>query len=173
MTPVIVAAYADPAAIRAAAEALRAERFRMVDAFTPFPVELGPEDPADDRACRRIGWAAAIAGLGTAALVYALEWYSAAIAFPFDSGGRPLNSWPVFLLAPFEIGVLAAAIAGLAAFLLQAGLPRLHHPAFEIRGIARASRDRFFLAIAAPDGDDRRQALAAILHGADVWEGEL
>ena len=72
-----------------------------------------------------------IAALALAAAAYALEFWSAVYAYPIDSGGRPLNSWPIFLLVPFEVGVLAAAVAGFAALLVLCGLPRLHHPLFD------------------------------------------
>ncbi len=175
MTAVILARFADPQALEATARTLAEQRFVIVDAFTPFPVALegGAGETADAHGARLIGWATAAGGLGLAALVYAVEWFSAAVAYPFDSGNRPLHSWPVFLLAPFEIGVLAAAVSGFIAFLWLTGLPRLNHPAFEIPGIERASQDGFFLAVAAPESDARRQALAEILTQGDVWEGEL
>ena len=43
----------------------------------------------------------------------ALEWYSAVFDYPIDSGGRPLNSWPAFMLLPFAIGIFGAAICRL------------------------------------------------------------
>ena len=76
------------------------------------------------------------------------------IAYPLNSGGRPLNSWPVFLLVPFEVGVLAAALSGVVAFLWSCGLPRLHHPLFDVPGIERATQDRFFLLAAAETRDE-------------------
>ena len=45
-----------------------------------------------------------IAALAVAAAAYALEFWSAVYAYPIDSGGRPLNSWPIFLLVPFDPG---------------------------------------------------------------------
>ena len=38
---------------------------------------------------------------------------------------------------PFEVGVLAAAVAGFAALLVLCGLPRLHHPLFDCDAIER------------------------------------
>ena len=51
-----------------------------------------------------------VAGLTMAAFAYGLQWYSSVVNYPLDVGGRPLNSWPVFMLVPFEVGVLAAVI---------------------------------------------------------------
>ena len=42
-----------------------------------------------------------MAAVGVAAFAYWLEWWSAVFAYPIDSGGRPLHSWPVFLLVPW------------------------------------------------------------------------
>ena len=83
-------------------------------------------------------------------------------AYPINSGGRPLNSWPIFLLAPFEVGMLAAGLAGFIAFLVLCGLPRLNDLLFDWNWIERATDDRYFLLMAAPeDGrdDDRLRSL--------------
>ena len=90
-----------------------------------------------------------------AVLAFGLQWYSAVIDYPLNSGGRPLNSWQVFLLVPFEVGVFAAALCGVVALLWSCGLPRLHHPLFEVPGFERATQDRFFLLAAAGENDDR------------------
>ena len=98
-----------------------------------------------------------------AALAYAIQYYSAVIAYPINSGGRPLNSWPVFLLVPFEVGILAAAVAGFAFLLWRTGLPRLHHPVFALPNIERASQDRFFLLVERPGSDEDGQRLRRTL----------
>jgi hypothetical protein len=94
----------------------------------------------------------ALAGFGAAAAMYGLQWYSAVVAYPLNSGGRPLHSWPVFTLVPFEFGVLAAALAGFATMLWACGLPRLNHPVHDMPQFERASQDRFLLLVAPKDG---------------------
>ncbi len=141
----LVATFHTPAALLRAAERAKSEGFPPQDALTPFPVDgidgvLGLKQ-TDIR--RWMG----IAGFSAAAAAYALEYYSAVIDYPYDSGGRPLNSWPVFLLFPFELGILVAAITGFIRFLVHCGFPSPYHPLFEVRGIDRATSDRFFLAV--------------------------
>ena len=105
--------------------------FDPLDALTPCPVEELDDILRLDKS--PIRWPMLIAALVVAAAAYALEFWSAVYAYPIDSGGRPLNSWPIFLLVPFEVGVLAAAVAGFAALLVLCGLPRLHHPLVRLR----------------------------------------
>lgn len=132
-------------------------RYRLVDAFTPFPVEAVSELFAH-RSWIRVTMF--IGGIATAIFAYALEYFSAAIDYPYNSGGRPLNAWPAFMLVPFAVGILIAATVGFARFLIECGLPRLYHPLFAVEGFERASQDRFVLAIARPDDDeDNRRAI--------------
>jgi hypothetical protein len=79
------------------------------------------------------------------------------IDYALNTGGRPLNSWPVFLLVPFEVGMLTAALSGFAAFLWNCGLPCLHHPVFDTAQFERATQDRFFL-LAVQTGEEERSA---------------
>ena len=62
--------------------------------------------------------------------------------------------------------LLGAALAGVAAMLVGNGLPRLHHPLFEVEGFERASDDRYFLLLPATDAAARhmleRQAALTI-----------
>ncbi|MEZ5786444.1 MAG: DUF3341 domain-containing protein [Xanthobacteraceae bacterium] len=138
----------------AAARWLDGGKCRLVDAFTPFPIaEINARVV---RMRSRIGLVMLIAGLGVAALAYGVQWYSAVISYPIDVGGRPLNSWQVFLLVPFETGMLAAAVAGFIMFLAEGGLTRLHDPVFAVPAFERASQDRYFLLVepAADDADE-------------------
>lgn len=143
MSGPLLAEFRDPDALLAALRQVRENGHSVLDAFTPFPVD-GITDGLDIRPSRIRGGMLA-AGLGVAAFAYWLQWWSAVIDFPLNLGGRPLHSWPVFLLVPFEVGVLAAAVAGFTILLWRCGLPRLHHPLFEAVQFERASQDRFFL----------------------------
>jgi Protein of unknown function (DUF3341) len=139
-------------------------RYRLVDAFTPFPVEA--VNGLLEHRGSRIRLAMFIGGMATAVLAYALEYYSAAIDYPYNSGGRPLNAWPAFMLVPFAVGILVAAIVGFTKFLTECGLPRLHDPLFAVEGFERASQDTFVLAIARPEGDEENLRVIDFLRGA-------
>jgi hypothetical protein len=153
MSGTFLAEFDTPERLLAATHDLREAGHEPLDAFTPFPVAgMQTAFPPIDSHVRTT---MLVAGLLVAVGFYLIQWWSAVYNYPLDVGGRPLNSWPVFLLAPFEVGVLAAAIAGIVAFCHACALPRLHHALFEVPGFERATVDRFFLLTrcASPDGD--------------------
>ena len=143
----LVAEFRNPEMLHAALRRVKEAGHQALDAFTPYPVEGLAEEL--DIPASRIRYAMLASGLIVAACAFGLQWYSAVIDYPLNSGGRPLNSWQVFLLVPFEVGVFAAALSGVVAFLWSCGLPRLHHPLFEIHGFERATQDHYFLLVAA------------------------
>ena len=149
MSVQLVAEFRDPDALTAALEPVRGSGGRLLDAFSPLPIEGLAERFAAPSIRIRIPML--VAGIALAAIGYFLQWYSAVLGYPINVGGRPLHSWPVFLLVPFEVGVFAAALAGLIAMMRYCGLPRLHHPLFAVPGFERASQDSFFL-LAETDG---------------------
>ncbi len=130
MRNVIVAEFVEAGTFLEAARRARGEA-RLVDAYTPFPVEGMDELLAEPS---RVRVAMFMGGALVAACAYGTEWYSAVVNYPINSGGRPLHSWPAFMLVPFAIGILSAAVCGFAAMMVETGLPRLHHPLFEIAG---------------------------------------
>jgi hypothetical protein len=153
----LLAEYESPAALLAALARVRGSGGRAVDACTPYPVEglaaaLGEAPPMV-----RGPMAAAVVLL--AALAYAVQWYSAVIGYPLNAGGRPLDSWPVFLLVPIEVALFGASLTGLVALFTAGGMPRLHQPLFGVPAFERASRDRFFLLAE----HDQPSALRAVL----------
>jgi hypothetical protein len=173
MTRALIAEFDDAGRFVAALRALRSEGLAPFDALMPFHIpEAAAAIPVRAASIRLI---MAAAGFGTAIFAYALQWYSAVVAYPIDSGGRPLNSWPVFLLAPFEVGILAAAIAGFAAFIIGAGLPRLHHPILAYPGIERASQDRFFVLVGRAGNEEADEQARRVLFDAgavSIGDGE-
>jgi hypothetical protein len=168
MSAVLLAEFTQAGRMTAAARGAALRQLRVLDAFTPFPVEeLGGLLPPRPSRIRRV---MLIGGLAVAALAYGTEFYTAVIDYPYNSGGRPLHSWPAFMLVPFALGILGATISGLTAFLVECGLPRLHHPVFEIEGFERASQDRFLLALARPEEGEETQRTIDWLHQAGALD---
>jgi hypothetical protein len=164
MSGAVLAEFRDPETLQNAVIRVKQGRHHALDAFTPYPIEGLDQELAVGPS--RIRYAMLAGGLIAAAFAFGLQWYSSAIDYPLNSGGRPLNSWQVFLLVPFEVGVFAAALSGVVAFLRSCGLPRLHHPLFEIPGFERATQDRFFLLAAAKQDDETARDLRDVLEAA-------
>jgi hypothetical protein len=133
----------------AAARHARAHGYTRVEAYSPFAIEGLDGIVGADK-----GWIAPLTLLGGllgGAGTYFLQWYAAVVDYPIDIGGRPLHSWPAFIPATFEITILGAALAAVVTMLVANGLPRLHHPLFEVEEFELASRNRFFLCLPARD----------------------
>ena len=82
---------------------------------------------------------------------YGLQYWASTIAYPFNIGGRPLHSWPSFLVPTFETTILFSALAAVFGMLALNGLPMPYHPVFNDKRFVMASRDRFFLCIESAD----------------------
>jgi hypothetical protein len=157
----LMAEFGSPADIVAAAQRAHAEGYRRMDAFTPFPVEGLAE--AMDFHRTRVPLIVFLGGLAGCLLGYFMQYYFMAIYWPFNIGGRPLNSWPAFIPITFELTVLLAAISAVLGMLALNGLPQPYHPVFNAPNFALASQDRFFLCIEAGDPRFDREATRAFL----------
>ncbi len=144
----LAAEFGDPDKLVQAARLCRA-RYEQVDAYAPYAVDGLAE--AIGFGSNRVPLLALLGGIVGGAAIYALMWYSAVIDFPINSGGRPLDSWPVFIIPTFELAVLGAALAAFIGMLALNGLPRLHHPIFNAPDFDLASRNRFFVSVRASD----------------------
>lgn len=157
----------------AAARQLRDTGFRRVDAYSPYPVEA-LEDATQPRRGILIPAVVFLGAVLGAAIGYYVQYYAAAVSYPVNIGGRPLNSWPAFMVSGFEVTVLFALTAGFVVFLAASRLPLLYHPIFWLDAFGRASQDRFFLCVEARDPRFDAERVHAILarHGA-VSIGEV
>ena len=154
----LLAEFTDAAALVRATRAARAAGYAGLDAFAPYPLPaLEGCLAADAAAIDRAGIAGVLLGV-LAAL--GLQWLQAR-DLPVNVGG-----WPPFapglawVLALF-FGVLGGAAGALGMLLYRCGLPRLHHPLFEVADFQRASDDAFFLYLEAADLDAARAWLQA------------
>ena len=158
MTVLALATFAGEGPYLRARLHLLADERRIVGEWMPYAGEtLGEGEGASGVRGAAIG-AGVVAGAG----LLALTAWSAAVAYPFDAGARPLLSWPAFLPAPVEFGALAAGIGAMVMLFRNAALTRLHHPAFDLDEVAAASRDAFVLAVACDAGEDANAVLATL-----------
>jgi ActD protein len=145
----LMAEFADPTALVQAAEQTHAAGYRRVDAYSPFPIEelhhaLG-SPPS------RLPLIVLIGGLVGCLGGFFLQYWTMAVAYPLNVGGRPLNSWPSFIPVTFECTILVASLSAVLGMLALNGLPMPYHPVFNVDRFALASRDRFFLCIESRD----------------------
>lgn len=173
MSALMLASFSDAGALLKTARWARTAKFKLVDTFSPFPVEGMSELLGDTSTGLRV--IMFVGGIAFAAAAYGTEFWTAVYDYPINSGSRPMNAWPAFMLFPFAVGIFGAAFFGVVAFLVQSGLPRLHDPLFAIDGFERATQDRFVLALEAPVDASGRMNMIAWLHEAgaeNVWELE-
>ncbi len=95
------------------------------------------------------------------------------IYFPINVGGRPLHSWPSYIIVSFELTILFGCLAAFMGMLALCGLPMPYHPVFNVPRFETASRDRFFLCIEAADplfDPEMTYGLLETLHAQEVSE---
>jgi Protein of unknown function (DUF3341) len=157
----VAAEFAAADALLSAVRAVRAAGYRHAEAYAPFAIEGLPE--ALGQRSRGVAGAcllgAASGGLGG----FLMQWYSVAVSYPVDIGGRPVFSWPMFVPVSFSLAMLCAAFAAVAAMLWRAGMPRLYHPVFNTPDFDLATRNRFFLVLRRDDPAFDAQAARALL----------
>ncbi len=157
----LLAEFTTADAIVEAARAVHAAGYRMIDAYTPYPMEevldaLHLHESHVPKIVLAGGLFGLAAGLG-------LQYYASVIAYPLNIGGRPIAAWPAWVVPAFETTVLFAAFGAVFGMLALNGLPQPYHPVFNVPGFAKASRDRFFLCIEAEDPRFDPAATGALL----------
>lgn len=154
----VIGRFEDPSDLLQAVRDARAKGFSGLEAYSPFPL------PGLDEALgfheRWIPPIALVAGILGAILAFSMQWYSGVIAYPFVVGGKPLNSWPAFVLVTVAVCILSAVLAAFLAMLAGNRLPHPYHPAFDWPAFDRASADGFFLLLEDESADAAHEFLA-------------
>ena len=164
----LMAEFDDPTMLVNAARAAREKGFRRLDAYTPFPIE----DLTDALHLHRnkLPLIVLIGGLTGGFTGYLLQYFTTVIYYPINIAGRPLHSWPSYIIITFELTILFASISAVLGLLGLCGLPMPYHPVFNVPRFSAASRDRFFLCIESTDPLFDRQSTTKFLESLDAKE---
>ena len=164
----VMAEFDNPTALVNATRRAREEGYRKLDAYSPFPIEELSE--ALHLHKNRLPLIVLIGGITGLLTGYLMQYYVTVYNFPINVGGRPLHSWPAYIIITFELTVLFAGVAAVFGLLGLCGLPMPYHPVFNVPRFALASRNRFFLCIEATDPLFDRRTTCEFLESLEASE---
>jgi len=164
----VMAEFNNPTSLVNAAREARALGYRKMDAYSPFPIEALTEVLHLPKS--KLPLIVLIGGILGGLTGYLLQYYVTVIYFPINIAGRPLHSWPMYIVITFELTILFAALSAVFGLLAVCGLPMPYHPVFNVPRFASASRSRFFLCIEATDPMFDRKGTEAFLDSLDARE---
>lgn len=126
----IAGIFLDEASAIKAATRVRESGFVKFEAITPYPVH-GMEE-----ACgiKRSPIPYVTFGAGAVGLLagLALTYYTSAVDWPINVGGKPMFSLPAFVPVMFELTILFAALSSVAAFFILSGIPKVDPPIIDL-----------------------------------------
>jgi hypothetical protein len=116
----VVATYSDPESLLRGVRALRENRFRIYDVYTPYPVH----DLEHVMGLRRTRLPLVTLVAGASALLFAIcfQFYTSVLDWPLNVGGKPDNSSLAFVPICFEATVLIGGLSAFTALLFRARL---------------------------------------------------
>jgi hypothetical protein len=157
----VMAEFDSPGALVTATRAAVGKGFKQLDAYSPFPIEELNDALHLHR--NKLPLLVLIGGICGGIGGFLLQYYITTIQYPLNIAGRPLNSWPAYIVITFETTILLAALAAVFGLFALCGLPMPYHPTFNVPRFALASKDRFFLCIESADPLFDREKTAGFL----------
>ncbi len=148
MATYVLAEFKDEAALCAAARRMRELGQKQLDAYSPVPVH--GIDEALGLPKSKVPLIALIGGLSGAVGGYVMQWWMNGVDYPLNVANRGAHAPPANIPITFESAILLASIAIVLAVILLSGLPRLHHPVFDVEGFRTASLDGLWLSAEVP-----------------------
>jgi hypothetical protein len=146
----LLAEFNTPSELVYATQKAQEAGYRRMECYTPYPVE----EAAEAMHFHKTGvplmcLAGGIMGLITG---YGMEVWINVWGYPMNIAGRPLFSWPAFIIPGYEWTILFAGLSAAFGMIAQNGLPQLYHPLFNAPNFRDgALQDKFFLCLEAHD----------------------
>lgn len=112
-----------------AARRVHSMGFKKFDAISPYPIHAMEEACGIKRSpIPFVTFGAGLVGLLSALL---LTWWTSAVNWPVNVGGKPFFSLPAFIPIVFELTVLFAALSSVAALFYFCRLPQIDPPVID------------------------------------------
>ncbi len=99
---------------------------RHFDTISPFPIH-GMDDAMGLKRSI-LPWFTFVGGAVGCAFALWFQWWTSAVDYPLNIGGKPLFSLPAFVPVIFEVTVLLAGLCSFAGVLVLCKLPRINPP---------------------------------------------
>lgn len=146
----LLAEFNTPAELVAATEAAHQAGFRRMECYTPYPVEEAAVALRFHK--NRVPLITLIGGLLGVTTAFLMETWICVWSYPLNIAGRPLFSWPAFIIPAYEWTILFSGLTAGFGMLALNGLPQLYHPLFNAPNFRNgATTDKFFLCLEATD----------------------
>jgi hypothetical protein len=146
----VLAEFETPSDLVRAAQAAYKDGWRRMDCYTPYPVEEAAEAIGFHK--DRVSLITLVGGLMGLCAMFSLETWISTLAYPLNIGGRPMYSWPAFIIPAYEWTILFAGLSACFGMLAMNGLPSLYHPLFNAPNFRTgATDDKFFLCLESTD----------------------
>jgi hypothetical protein len=123
--------------------------YSRMDGYSPYPIGEVADELGFPRS--EIGAIMFIGGMFGAICGFLMLSWCVGFDYKIIIAGKPFVSWPMFIPITWELLVLTASLSGVIGLFALCGLPMPYHPLFNVPQFARATKDRFFLAIEAID----------------------
>lgn len=153
----------------AATREARMEGYEIHDVYTPYAVHGLDEAMGLQRT--RLAWIAFAAGVFGLLCGLMLQIWTSAYDWPLNVGGKPFNSFPLFIPVTFELTVLFSGLIAIGVLFLRNRLWMFNRR----RVFDRVTNDRYVLVLRQQDASfdaERAASLFARHHALSVTEGD-
>ncbi len=123
---VLAGIWSDEEGFLSAVKGLKQKGFHEFSAITPCPIHGLEEMMGIKRSW--IPWVTFVFGLGGCLFGLWFTWWTSAVNWPLNVGGKPLWSLPAFIPVIFECTILLGALASVGALFYVCGLPSVDPP---------------------------------------------
>jgi hypothetical protein len=147
----VVGEFTDVNALTAAVAKVADSGYQNWDVYTPYPVHgLDKTMKIKRSILTYISFAGLVGGLSTA---LGLQWWTGAVDYPLNIGGKQLFAWQFSVPIDFELSILGTALMTVIGLFHLCRLPTWYNKYQEDESFKKATDDTFVIAI---DADDDR-----------------